>query len=78
MDRPTHDLMDTSKREITDREKDFVLQWATNDHFQQTCLLGAAACCLLRAWALQFIPAPTSPLLVRKHFLLANKSMLLA
>ena len=28
--------------------------------------------------ALQFIPAPTSPWLVRKHFLLANKSMLLA
>jgi len=28
--------------------------------------------------ALQFIPAPTSPWLIRKHFLLANKSMLLA
>ena len=28
--------------------------------------------------ALQFKPAPTSPRLVRKHFLLANKSMLLA
>jgi hypothetical protein len=28
--------------------------------------------------ALQFIPAPTCPWLVRKHFLLANKSMLLA
>ena len=28
--------------------------------------------------ALQFIPAPTSSWLVRKHFLLANKSMLLA
>jgi len=28
--------------------------------------------------ALQFIPAPTSPWLVRKHFLLDNKRMLLA
>jgi hypothetical protein len=28
--------------------------------------------------ALQFIPVATSPWLVRKHFLLANKSMLLA
>ena len=32
--------------------------------------------CIFRA--LQFIPAPTSPWLVRKHFLLANRSMLLA
>ena len=28
--------------------------------------------------ALQFMPAPTSPWLVRKHFLLANKIILLA
>ena len=32
----------------------------------------------LASRALQFIPAPTGPWLVRKHFLLANKIMLLA
>lgn len=41
-------LMDTSKREIIDRVKNFALQWATNDQFQQSCLAEAAASCLLR------------------------------
>ena len=41
-------------------------------------LFGSSIFYLFGSRTLQFIPAPTSPWLVRKHFLLANKSMLLA